>query len=309
MRQINSIPIVGFIGLGKMGAPMASRLLESGYEVRVWNRSAHKAQALVEQGAILSAMPIDAVRGADITILMLANGSAVSEVLFEQRVGYAVPTGSIVIDMSSIPPALAVAHSTGLARRGVHHLDAPVSGGVTGAKQGSLAIMVGGAPSIFDLAKPLLERLGRPSLIGASGAGQLTKLANQAIVAGTICAVAEALLLVTAAGVNPRTARDALLGGFADSMILKLHGERMVEREWTPGGTTCTHVKDLLTLMEVASELGVNLPISSEVTRLFGSSVSAGFGHLDHSAVLLELERINSGGSTGHLRRQLGEPQ
>jgi 2-hydroxy-3-oxopropionate reductase len=293
-------PAVGFIGLGKMGVPMASRLLGAGYPVTVWNRTAQKMRELVTQGANPAALPSEAVSKVQVAILMLADGPSVSQVLFERGLADALRPGSIVVDMSSISPLLAGEHAAELAKRSVHHLDAPVSGGVKGAAEGSLAIMVGGEAGDFEAVQPILTKLERPTLVGPSGCGQLVKLANQAIVASTICAVAEALLLVSAASADPVKVREALLGGFADSAILKIHGGRMLEREWTPGGLLRTQVKDLRTLMDVAGRLGLNLPASSKVAELFESGMNAGFGDHDHSALLLELERINCGRRVGN---------
>jgi 2-hydroxy-3-oxopropionate reductase len=292
-------PAIAFFGLGQMGAPMSSRLLAAGYRVTVWNRSSEKVRTLVEKGARLANSAAEAGFSANLVILMLADGAAVSEVLFDRGVAEAMRPDSIVVDMSSIPPALATDHANRLAARGVHHLDAPVSGGTIGAAQGTLAIMVGGSPEAFETARPSLEVMGRPTLIGRSGCGQLAKLANQIIVAATIGAVAEALLLATAGGADPAKVREALTGGFADSMILKLHGERMLNRAWIPGGRTFTQVKDLRTVLEFASSVGLQLPLSSRVAELFELSVAAGFGEYDHSALLLALEKMNPGTRVG----------
>ena len=286
-------PAMAFLGLGRMGAPMASRLLAAGHSLTVWNRSREKARPLVEQGAREAGSPREAGSNADLAILMLADGSAVSEVLCAQGLAEVMRPGSIVVDMSSIPPAVASAHADQLAERGVHYLDAPVSGGTKGAREGTLAIMVGGSAAVLDLARPSLEVLGRPILIGRNGCGQLAKLATQVIVAATIGAVAEALFLAAAGGADPAKVREALTGVFADGMILKLHGERMLSRTWTAGASIHTQVKDLRTALEVASSLGLQLPLSSKMTELFESGVKSGFGDYDHSALLLELERMN----------------
>jgi 2-hydroxy-3-oxopropionate reductase len=286
-------PTVAFLGIGNMGAPMSSRLFGAGYPVTVWNRSPQRTSTLESHGVRRTGSPVEAVSGADLTILMLADGPAVSEVLFGGKVADQIRPGSIVIDMSSIPPALASEHAVWLATRGVHHLDAPVSGGTQGAAEGTLAIMVGGPPPVFETARPLLEVLGRPTLIGRSGSGQLAKLANQAIVAATIGAVAEALLLASAGGADPAKVREALTGGFADSVILRLHGERMLNRAWIPGGRMRTQVKDLRALLEFAASLNLTLPLSRKIAELFEATLEAGFGDYDHSALLLELERLN----------------
>lgn len=286
-------PQIAFIGLGKMGVPMSARLLGAGYSLTVWNRSATKVHELIKQGAIGAQSPTEAVLNADLAILMLADGPAVSQVLFERRVAEAMRPGSVVVDMSSIPPKLASEHFKRLEARGIAHLDAPVSGGTKGAAEGSLAIMVGGTPEAFAAARPVLAALGNPTLVGPSGSGQLAKLANQIIVAITIGAVSEALLLARAGGAEPDKVREALAGGFADSTVLKLHGKRMLERDWIPGGRTRTQVKDLRTILDVASSLGLKLPLSTTVAELFEASMDAGFGDYDHSSLLLTLERLN----------------
>jgi 2-hydroxy-3-oxopropionate reductase len=286
-------PNIAFLGLGNMGMSMASRLLAAGYPVAAWNRTPGKMDALVSAGARGSDSPAEAVRSADLVVLMLADGPAVSEVLFEKALAAALRPGSIVVDMSSIPPTLALEHSGRLAAWGAAHLDAPVSGGTLGAAAGTLAIMVGGARGTFESARPMLEVLGHPTLVGPSGSGQLTKLANQAIVATTIGAVAEALLLASAGGADPAKVHEALAGGFADSAILRLHGKRMLERDWAAGGRTRTQVKDLRTLLEVASAYELELPLAATTAGLFEAAMAAGLGEYDHSALLLELERIN----------------
>jgi 2-hydroxy-3-oxopropionate reductase len=298
---------IAFIGTGLMGAPMAARLLSSGHRVRVWNRNADKARPLLSQGAVLADSPAAAVSEADIVITMLTNGPAVSEVLFDRGVASALKPGAILIDMSSIPPALARAHSKALATRAVHHLDAPVSGGTRGAGEGTLAIMVGGSPEVFESARTVLAAMGRPTLVGPTGCGQLSKLANQVIVAVTIGAVAEALTLAAAAGADPARIREALSGGLADSMILELHGQRMLDRAWVPGGLMTTQVKDLRTILSVAHELRLELPLCGHVAELFESAVEAGFGNCDHSALLLEIERRNPGVRVGRRSEQRPE--
>ena len=290
---------VAFLGLGKMGEPMAARILAAGHPLTVWNRSLDKTRGLEEKGARAAHSAADAVAGADIAILMLADGPAVSDVLVNGGVVQAMRTGALVVDMSSIPPAVAREHAKLLASRGVLHLDAPVSGGTTGAEKGTLAIMAGGDVAAFEAARAVFQVLGRPTLIGPSGSGQLAKLANQAIVGITIGAVAEALLLAAAGGADPAKVREALSGGFADSTILKLHGERMLERAWKPGGRMRTQVKDLRTILAEAAELGLQLPLASRVTELFEAGAKSGFGEYDHSALLLELERMNPGKRVG----------
>lgn len=286
---------VAFLGIGLMGDPMAKRLLAAGREVRVWNRTPAKAHELSEAGARAAATPAEAARGARIVIMMLANGPVVEEVLFAQQTASALSRGAIVVDMSSIPPGQARSHAAKLAELGVYHLDAPVSGGTKGAVEGTLAIMAGGDAAVFERARDVLEILGRPTLVGPSGSGQLAKLANQAIVAVTIGAVAEALLLAAAGGADPAKVREALLGGFADSTILKQHGQRMLERNWLPGGKVETHVKDLKSIIAESEALHLSLPMVNGVSTLFEAALAHGLGSYDHSALLLELERTHPG--------------
>jgi 2-hydroxy-3-oxopropionate reductase len=296
---------IAFLGLGNMGAPMCLRILGAGYALTVWNRSPGKARILSARGARPVRLAADAGAGSDIVILMLADGDAVSEVLFERELAESLRPDTIVLDMSSISPVLACEHAARLARLHVHYLDAPVSGGTGGAAEGTLAIMVGGSPVVFARARALLEVLGRPTLVGPVGCGQLAKLANQVIVASSIAAVAEALVLAAAGGADPAKVREALMGGFADSRILKVHGERMLNRAWRPGGRTNAQVKDLRTILDVASRLHLTLPLSSKVAELFEATVQAGFGDYDHSALLLEIERRNAGVRIGDRQDQV----
>jgi 2-hydroxy-3-oxopropionate reductase len=292
-------PTIAFFGIGLMGGPMASRLLSAGYRLEVWNRTPGKIQNLLARGAHAAEDPATAASGADVVVTMLSNGPAVTELLFENQIVASMQPGTTLIDMSSIPPALARDHSRQLDARGIHHLDAPVSGGTKGAADGTLAIMVGGRQSAYDAAQPLLEAMGRPTLVGPSGSGQLSKLANQVIVAITIGAVAEALMLAAAGGADPAKVRQALEGGFADSVILRQHGSRMLERAWAPGGLMQTQVKDLRTILAVATELDLQLPLAAEVAGLFEASINAGLAGYDHSALLLEIERRNPGFRVG----------
>jgi 2-hydroxy-3-oxopropionate reductase len=278
-----------------MGAPMAMRLLSAGYAVTVWNRTPEKAEALAPLGATVATNLAEVASVGDVVITMLADGPAVSNVLFSVDVIEKLRAGTIVVDMSSVPPALARSHACHLLAREVYHLDSPVSGGTSGASDGTLAIMVGGAAGAYEAVRPILRAMGRPTWVGPSGSGQLAKLANQTIVAVTIAAVAEALLFTSAGGADPSKVKEALKGGFADSTILSLHGQRMIDRAWVPGGPTRLQVKDLRTLLEVAGELGVVLPIAAHVATLFEDNMEAGLGEYDHSALLLAIERCSPG--------------
>ncbi|MFC7736324.1 NAD(P)-dependent oxidoreductase [Roseomonas sp. GCM10028921] len=285
---------IAFLGLGLMGAPMARNLLAAGHALTVWNRSPDKAAPLVEAGATSRVTAAEAVAEAELVITMLENGPIVDAVLFGSGVTDAIPTSAVVADMSSIRPAEAQDHARRLAARGVYHLDAPVSGGTTAAIDGTLAIMAGGEAEVFARAEPALRALGRPVLVGPSGAGQLAKLANQVIVGATIGAVAEAFLIAARGGADPARQREALRGGFAESRILDLHAQRMIERDFTTRGRCVTHLKDLGNTLDAASRLGLGETPSTAITAGPFRSLIAAEGDLDHSALLLELERRNS---------------
>lgn len=284
---------IAFLGLGLMGAPMAGNLLAAGHALTVWNRSPDKAAALVQAGAAAAASPAEAVTGAELVITMLENGPVVEAVLFGSGADVAIPPGAIVADMSSIRPAEAQGHARRLAARGVHHLDAPVSGGTTAAAGGTLAIMVGGEAEAFARAEPALRALGRPVLVGPSGTGQLAKLANQVIVGATIGAVAEAFLIAQRGGADPARLREALRGGFAESRILELHASRMIERDFATRGRCVTHLKDLDNTLDAAERLGLQATPYTAITAELYRNLIATTGDPDHSALLLELERRN----------------
>lgn len=286
-------PKIAWLGTGLMGTPMARHLLAAGYPLTVWNRTRDKAEALAADGATVADTPAEAVAGAEVAISMLADGPTTRAVLFEQGAADALAAGVTVIDMASIPPGMAREHAEWLAGRGVGHLDAPVSGGTGGAESGTLTIMVGGEQAEFERRKAVFEPLGRVTRVGPAGAGQLAKLANQAIVGITIGAVSEALLLAAAGGADPAAVREALSGGFADSRILQVHGQRMLDRDFRPGGRVRTQVKDLDTILAAAEEYGLELPLSRRVTELFTALRDASGADYDHSALLLYLEQLN----------------
>ena len=288
-------PTIALLGTGLMGAPMARNLLAAGFPVQVWNRSAAKAAALAGDGAIVCTSLQEVVTGADFIITMLSNGSVTAAVVADPAVETALNKGAIWLEMSSVKPDEARAQRDHLNGLGVQHLDAPVSGGTRGAEAGTLAIMVGGDRDVFDSAVPVMQAMGRPVYVGPSGAGQLAKLANQGIVATTIGAVAEAMLLLEEGGADPAAVRDALKGGFADSTILQQHGERMTERNFAPGGLSRIQVKDLDNLLEQAAALDLDLPLSQDIRRRFVHFCEemAG-GDLDHSGLYLELRAHNN---------------
>lgn len=289
----DSKPTVAFLGLGLMGARQARRLIEAGWPLILWNRSREKAEALAPLGARVAASAAEAVAEAEIVITMLENGPIVEDVVFAQGVAGAMRPGAVLIDISSIKPAEAQDHAARLAEKGIAHLDAPVSGGTVGAEQGTLAIMVGGDEAVFERVAPVFAPMGRATRVGPHGAGQLAKLANQIIVGVTIGAVAEALMLAARGGADPAKVREALRGGFAESRVLDLHGARMVERDFTTKGRSVTHLKDIDNALDAAERLGLAAtPFTAATADLF-RGLLANAGDLDHSGLLVELERRN----------------
>ncbi len=285
---------VAVLGTGLMGAPMARNLLEAGHDVTVWNRTAEKAEALSPFGAKVAPNPGAAVSEVDFIISMLSDGRATQAVLEDPALQAALPKGALWIEMGSIKPEEARAESALLDGLGVRHIDAPVSGGTKGAEAGSLAIMVGGTSEDFAAASDVLGAMGRPVHVGPSGAGQLAKLANQAIVAVTIGAVAEAMLLIERGGGDPAAVRAALKGGFADSTILQQHGERMTEGNFVPGGLAWSQIKDLDNALGEAGGLELELPVTEHIRERFVRlRDEMGGGDLDHSALYLELRDRN----------------
>ena len=285
---------IGFLGTGIMGFPMARRLAEAGHQVRAWNRTRQKADPLAAAGATVVDSPRDAVRHADVVIGMLSSGPVCDEVLLGHGAAIAgMEPGSTLVVMSSIPVETAQAHARAAAVRTVGYLDAPVSGGEKGATDGTLAIMIGGEAAVVERVRPVLEVLGRPTHVGAAGTGQLAKLVNQLIVAGTIAVVAEALLLAERGGADPARVREAILGGFAHSTILEQHAPRMIANDFRAGGPAKHQLKDTGTAVALARALGLRLPVATLVDGLFADLVAHGDGELDHSAVIRELRRHN----------------
>lgn len=289
---------IAFLGTGLMGAPMVRRLLDAGLPTRVWNRNLAKAQALVANGAVLANSPTRAVSEAQVVFTMLSDGPAVADVLFSQGVAETLAPGAVIIDTSSISPDHARDNAARLAQMGIVYIDSPVSGGVAGAEAGTLALMAGGpAEVIADLA-PIFAPLGRVTHVGPSGAGQVCKLANQQIVAVTIAALAEAMVLVEAGGADRERFRQAIRGGFAESRILDLHGARMIARDFVPGGPSSLQLKDLNAVLDLAQAHGLSLPQTETVHHAFAKFVADGNGNVDHSGLLLHLEQVND-----HLKR------
>ena len=284
---------IGFIGLGLMGKPMAKRLLNNGYKLNVWNRTKSKFISLSKAGANQASDLNDIAKMSDVIITMLKDDDAVIEVLESQKVLKSMKSNSTVIDMSSINPKIAIRHSKLANKYKVNYLDAPVSGGTIGAKKGTLAIMVGGSKKVFQKQLSLFNVLGTATYVGESGSGQITKLANQAIVGITIGAVSEAIILAKTAGVDPLSLLKALQGGFADSKILQIHGKRMIDNNYTPGGLSSTQLKDMNNILSTAKKNNLKLPLSRKVQEIFKSLVKNGNGNDDHSAFYKQLKRLN----------------
>lgn len=270
---------------------MVRRLSAAGHIVHIWNRSPEKAQALADI-AIVHPSPNTAVSNADITISMLSDGATTLAVLEEQSVIDSTPENSLIINMGSVEPECD-RHLAQLANsQNKRYLDAPVSGGVKGAEEGTLTILVGGYAKDLESARPVLEAMGRPNLLGPIGAGQTAKLANQLIVAITIGAVSEAFKLAESAGCDIAILQQALQGGFADSRILELHGKRMVDNNFEPGGRCQSQLKDLNNAMNLSRENNLSLPLATSVQASFKNLVEEhDGGELDHSAYYLWLNK------------------
>lgn len=296
---------VAFLGTGIMGAPMARNIAQAGFCVRVWNRSMAKARALGDVAEVFD-VASQAVSGADIIITMLKNGEIVTDVLFGKSGAVSgAKSDALFIDMSSIQPSLARDHAAGMTTRGMRYLDAPVSGGERGAIDATLAIMAGGDATNYREAEPVFAAMGTGTHVGIHGAGQVAKLANQVIVAVSIGAVAEALLLAQEGGCDPAAVRKALMGGFATSRILELHGERMLERNWVPGGPLELQLKDLNNALDVAREAGLKLPLTEQARAAFHDLThDMDMGRNDHSAYLCWLEAQSPGHRLGLAKDQ-----
>lgn len=288
---------IGFIGLGIMGKPMAMNLLAAGYALTVHSRSPGPVDEVAAAGATRASGSAEVAQASDVTITMLPDTSDVELVLTgEDGVLEGVAAGALVIDMSSIDPAPTRRFAEAFAKRDVAMLDGPVSGGERGAIDGTLSIMIGGEPDAVARAMPIFEVLGKTIVhVGPSGAGQVTKACNQLVVAATIEAVAEALLLAERSGVDPAKVREALLGGFAGSKILEVHGQRMLDRAFDPGFRIRLHRKDARIVQDAAAETRTPIPSFAVVASQLQRALDDGDGELDHSGLYVELERMTSG--------------
>ena len=284
---------LGFIGLGIMGSPMAGHLLGAGHELFVATRGKPPA-GLVAAGASVCASAKEVAQRADIVFIMVPDTPDVEAVLFgDEGVAAGLSKGKTVVDMSSISPIETKQFAQKINALGCDYLDAPVSGGEVGAKAGSLTIMIGGPEAAFERVKPLFELMGKNiTLVGGNGDGQTCKVANQIIVALNIAAVGEALLFASKAGADPAKVRQALMGGFAASRILEVHGERMIKRTFAPGFRIELHQKDLALALSAGRELGVALPNTATAQELFNACSADGGAKSDHSAMVKALEKL-----------------
>ena len=285
---------LGFIGLGIMGKPMASHLVRAGHTVHVCDLAEESVKHLCSLGGKACSCCREIAQKSDIIFIMVPDTPDVETVLFgAEGVAEGLKPGSIVVDMSSISPIATKEFAKKLAASGVKMLDAPVSGGQVGAENATLSIMVGGPVDVFNQIKPYFERMGKNIVhIGDHGDGQTCKVANQIVVALTIEAVGEALLFASKAGADPAKVRAALLGGFAQSRILELHGERMIKHNFNPGFRIRLHQKDLNLALESARSIGLSLPNTSLAQELFNAVAAQGGSDLDHSAMVLALEKL-----------------
>jgi len=286
---------IGFIGLGIMGAPMAANLQAGGHKLYLHDRRNPPA-ALIEGGATVCTSGAEVAKRADVIIVMVPDTPHVEAVLFEDDgVAQGLTPGKIVVDMSSISPMATKTFAQRINALSCEYLDAPVSGGEVGAKAASLTIMVGGSQEAFGIVKPLFDLMGKNiTLVGGNGDGQTTKVANQIIVALNIQAVSEALLFASRAGADPAKVREALMGGFASSRILEVHGERMVKRTFNPGFRIELHQKDLNLALQGAKALGISLPNTATTQELMNSCAAHGMAGLDHSALCRAIEMMSN---------------
>ncbi len=280
---------IGFAGLGRMGRPMCRNLHAAGASLTLYNRTRAAAEALAAElpGAVVAASPRAMAEGSEVVIVNLADTPAVDAVLLAPSgVVEGIERGALVVDMGTTAVSATRRFAAAVEGKGGAYVDAPVSGGVVGAEDASLAIMAGGTDEAFRQALPILEVLGRNvTHCGRAGAGQVAKAANQMIVGLTIAAVAEAFALARRAGVDPARVRQALMGGFADSRILQLHGQRMVDGDFAPGGRAALHRKDIAQALDLAAEIGIALPATETNLALWDRMIERGWADLDHSAI------------------------
>lgn len=286
-------PDVAVIGTGQMGARYARRFIDAGFNVTVWNRTPQRARPLEAAGARVAASAAAAVAAADTVVAALENAQAFEAALLAPETLAQIGPRHLVIDTGTVHPDSARAACAALAEHQSRYLDAPVSGGTRGAAQGTLTILVGGERADFERALPTLRVLGTAHLLGPTGAGQIAKLVNQTIVAVTIGAVGEGLFLAERAGLDPAQLSSALHGGFADSRVLREHGDRMIRRDFAPGGANRIFLKDLDAIARLAADLSAQLPLTSRARQAYADLAAAGCGEYDHSSYFTHLVMIN----------------
>ena len=281
---------VGFVGVGLMGLPMAKNITKHNYPLVVWNRSVKNLKKVSKQKTEVCQNLINLPNQCQVIIMMLSNDEVCLEIAKE--LSKKIKKGQILIDMSSTKQKTAIEIDKKIKSKGGYFLDAPVSGGTLAAETGKLAIMVGGEKKIFEKTKKLLKSMGTVTYVGKTGSGQVAKLANQAIVGITIGAVSEALILAEAAGADPKAVRNAIKNGFAGSPILEIHGKRILEKNFEPGGKCSTQLKDMNNIIETAKTYKIQLPLSEKIKKLYEIIVKEGKSSLDHSALYLLIKKL-----------------
>jgi len=284
---------IGLVGTGLMGQPVARRLAAAGYTVTVWNRSLDKARALEQYGVKTVTSTAQLVAENQVIICLLSDVQACNEVLFNDSTLKVAGQNTVIIMMSTLSPEKVIEQQAEARKLQVNYIDMPVSGGTRGAENGTLSLMAGGKAELIDALRPLLSHLGKVTRVGDVGTGQLTKLANQIIVAGTLSLLSEAFTLAQKGGADPVQVREALLGGFADSTLLQHQGERMVQQDFTARGPAKWQLKDTRSTVALAKQLGLTLPVTETVNTLFSQMIEAGDGELDHCAVIRQIQRLN----------------
>jgi len=289
---------VGFIGPGIMGGPMALNLMKGGYKLWGYSRRPEAMKKLVDAGATACTSAAEVAKHADVIFLIVSDTPDVESVIFgENGIAKGVRKGSVIVDMSTISPTATKVFAERLAKQGVEMLDAPVSGGEGGAISGTLSIMVGGKDKVFEQVKPLFECMGKNIVhVGDNGAGQVAKSCNQIVVAVTIQAVAEALTFASKNGADAAKVRDALMGGFAGSKVMEVHGKRMLDNDFRPGFKVGLHQKDMRIVMETAHQLGMALPAAALVTQNLNALMGTGDSELDSAAIVKVVQRMSGMG-------------
>ena len=282
---------IAFIGIGLMGFPMVKNLLKNGYNVSVFDKKLYKAKKLSKYGASVSKSLKDVIKKSEVIITMVTDDKSVMSIIDNTDFINNLRNNSIMIDMSSTKPITSKKAQKKLKKNGIDFLDAPVSGGTKGAEEASLAIMVGGDQKVFNKVKKIFKTMGNAKIVGSNGSGQVAKLANQIIVGVTIGAVAEAIHLCKISGTDPNKFIKAVGGGFADSNILRIHGKKMIKKNFAPGGTNLIQFKDMKNILETSKDF--NLPISNLVKKMYQNLIKNGHAKKDHSSLFIQIEELN----------------